>query len=176
MDINPIFTFIKINSVALISLVVSIFCYFEYKKVNKIALKIDERTSPKFNLDIYESNYIKENDNLLYFFTILVTNLSDSANSLKQINLRVSYEEECKNYDFVLSPSFEENKVITIELTKLPLNIEGRNSKLIHSQFLISSTFKNSKKFLEYSIEIFDSFGNKETSSTAIINGVKNYD
>lgn len=163
--------FVKKEWFSLLSLIVSSFCYVEYRKANKITLQIDERTKPNFDIEIRDSGYINNGEKYVYFFVVLITNLSDNPNSVKRITLGINYECENKRSDVTMqlsSSSYFRNSTEAI-----PFAIEGRNSKLYYAHFDVSYDFKSDKKFLQYKVEVFDLFDNKKDAVTTIINEVR---
>lgn len=172
IQINNILLYLKKEWVSVLSLIISTFCYIEYRKVNKIALRIDSRTTPKFNVEIEDSGVINKNNEFQYFFAIVVSNLSDSANSICKVSLRLEYEEKEMINEVIIS--FENNNggILKTKFEKLPINIEGRNTKLLYVVFPISSKFRIGKKIINYTIEIEDLFKNVSKKNVCIISEV----
>lgn len=164
--------YLRKNWIALLSLIIAILSIFESHSANKLTKKVDDRTKPNFELEIQDSVYCKNGDKITYFFTVLVTNLSDSGNSIKDINLKVNYE-EVDNKDVIFTLSKTNNSDTSVAV--VPFFIEGRNSKLLKLKFEVPVEFKSGKKFLKYTLTAYDAFLSERFSTTTMINEVKNY-
>lgn len=161
--------------ISLSSMIISLISLFACIRINKLTKETIKNSKPNIDFNIQDSCYFRRDSYFMYYFILLITNQSDNANSIKEINLTVSHEEEKYiKKGTIFSPIQNDEIILSQQPSILPEFIEGRNSKLIHIYFKIPIEFKYSKKFLDYKLEICDSFDNLKVLSKSIINEVYN--
>lgn len=151
--------------IAVVALIIS-------SKQNKKIEEIDERTKPNFDFEIHDANILKSSDYNEYLFRLVIVNLSDSANSLKNVTLNILYEN--KNIHSTVGFNYDISKVVApmTDLERFPVNVDGRKSVGVSVQFSIKNEFFSDKNVNEYNVIIEDIFGFKKIDKKTIINEV----
>lgn len=98
-----------------ISLGLSIKNYKFNKKANEILKIRFDNESPKIELYIYDQLLHQENQQLLYFFSVLVSNMSNKRNSIYAVELEVFYRIGARissmKFDCDMSETYHDEKL-----------------------------------------------------------------
>ncbi len=157
--------------ISTISLIISYNNYKFNKDANKILKLRFDRESPQIELFLNEQLMKKENDYMEYYFSILISNMSDKKNSIRGIELEIHYKfGEINN-----SIKFDCNSIkINPEssLSQVPIYINERSSKKIDITFNVPMALRYEKDIISYSINLYDVFHNKSTVDAMLVNEV----
>lgn len=158
--------------VSSISLIISIKNYRFNKEANKILKLRYNNESPKTELYLYDQLIYNKDTHLLYFFSILLSNMSDKTNSIQEVELEIYYRfDEGENSIKFNCEALETNQ--EGQSIPLPMDLNGRSSKKINVTFRVPKSLRYDKEIISYSINFYDIFHNRSAVNTMLVNEVR---
>lgn len=158
--------------ISVISLAISYNNYRFNREANKILKLRFDSEAPQFELFLNEQLMKAKDNRIEYFFSILISNMSDKKNSIRDLELEIHYEFEGRDN----SIKFDYNSIRIINqesiVTHLPIDIDERSSKKIDITFDVPIDLRNDKDIISYSVNVYDVFQKKTTVDAMLVNEV----
>lgn len=158
--------------ISVISLIISYNNYKFNQEANKILKLRFDSEAPQFELFLNEQLMKQKDDCIEYFFSILISNMSDKKNSIRNLELEIHYKFGERDN----SIKFDCNSVRIINqesiIAHLPIDIDERSSKRIDITFNVPIALRNDKDIISYSVNVYDVFQNKTTVDAMLVNEV----
>lgn len=157
--------------ISVISLIISYNNYKFNQEANKILKLRFDSEAPQFELFLNEQLMKEKDDYVEYFFSVLISNMSDKKNSIRNIELEIHYKfgerDNSIKFDYNLIMINQESII-----AQLPIDIDERSSKKINITFNVPIALRNDKDIISYSVNVYDIFQIETTVDAMLVNEV----
>ncbi len=158
--------------ISVISLIISYNNYKFNQEANKILKLRFDSEAPQFILFLNEQLMKQKDDCIEYLFSILISNMSDKKNSIRNLELEIHYK--FGERDNSIKFDYNSIRIINQESIQahLPIDIDERSSRRIDITFNVPIALRNDKDIISYSVNVYDVFQNKTTVDAMLVNEV----
>lgn len=152
--------------IALVALIISILSFYISWKNYIVFKKQDDRMQPKITLEINDSYFIsvKNKSFKIYAFNILVSNIADTDNSIKKIELLINCIGKNLKSNYIIKIDFDEKNgehIKDINLLKPPININAHVNEIGWILFKVDNEIIMNNRVDSYYIRMVDTHDNE---------------
>ncbi|ADD01964.1 hypothetical protein Thit_0666 [Thermoanaerobacter italicus Ab9] len=137
-------------------------CQYRLSK-NKAAIE-----KPALEFVLKSKNVIKLKEKYIYYFCVVVNNVSRINNSISDISLLIHYRRGSKSFHMNF-PYKNSSSDTDIGLSELPKHIEAGSSVKLNIAFEVAEQFKIDNEIDYYELIFIDTYGNKKKIPVTII-------